>query len=585
VVQDGKFLLDGAPYQILSGEMHYPRIPREYWRDRLKKARAMGLNTISTYVFWNLHEPEPGVYDFSGNLDVAAFIRTAQQEGLHVILRPGPYVCAEWDLGAYPAWLLADPKMAVRSNDDRFMAPAEHWMMRLGQELAPLQIDRGGPVLAVQLENEYGSFGDDQVYLAHWRDILRRAGFTAAVMYTADGPDLLKRGNLPGVLAVANFGPGDAQGAFRELAKYEPGQPLMCGEYWAGWFDHWGQRHVVQDHAAELREYEWMLSHGYSVNIYVFHGGTTFGFMNGANIDNSNYESDVTSYDYDAALDESGRTTKLYFALHDIIARQHPERGIPPLPQSPATITIAPFALEEKASLWESLPTPASTDKPLTMEELGQSYGYLLYRTHVAGPIHGDLVLAHLEDYAQVYLDGKFIGSIDRRLHQDRLSLGVQESHAQIDILVENSGRVNYGPGIRDERKGIGTETTFAGRPLTNWQMYALPMSNFSRIRFRKVNSGETQQEEPSFYRAKFRVETPGDTFLDVRTLAKGAVWLNGHPLGRFWNIGPQRTLYVPGPWLKKGWNELIVFDLRGRPGLKLSGLAAPILDGEVAKE
>src|SRR5487761_1736696 len=244
-VGHGTFLLNGQPYQILSGEMHYARIPRAYWRARLRMAKAMGLNTISTYVFWNLHEPRPGAYDFSGNLDVAEFIRMAQQEGLHVILRPGPYVCAEWDLGGYPPWLFADPRMVLRSDDPSFMVPAERWMMRLGRELAPLQIGNGGPIVAVQLENEYGSFGSNKIYLRHMRKILLRAGFTSALMYTADGADNLSKGTLPGVLAVANFGPGDAADSFAKLAKFEPGQPLMSGEFWAGWFDHWGGKHAV----------------------------------------------------------------------------------------------------------------------------------------------------------------------------------------------------------------------------------------------------------------------------------------------------------------------------------------------------
>ncbi len=282
-ISGDKFLLEGKPFQIISGEMHYPRIPREYWRARLKMARAMGLNTISTYVFWNLHEPKPGVYDFSGQLDVAEFIREAQEEGLHVILRPGPYVCAEWDLGGLPSWLLADPQIILRSDDPKFMQPVERWLKRLGQELAPLQATRGGPIFAVQVENEYGSFDSDKEYMRHIYDLIAAAGFGESLLYTADGPEQLPKGTLPGVPAVVNFGPGETKEAFAALAKFRPGQPLMAGEYWAGWFDHWGGKHAATDTAEQVRDLKWMLAQGYSVNLYMFHGGTTFGFMNGAN--------------------------------------------------------------------------------------------------------------------------------------------------------------------------------------------------------------------------------------------------------------------------------------------------------------
>ncbi|HEX4021662.1 MAG TPA: glycoside hydrolase family 35 protein [Acidobacteriaceae bacterium] len=603
-VSSGKFLLNGHPYQIISGEMHYARIPRAYWRDRLRKAKAMGLNTISTYVFWNMHEPKPGVYDFSGNLDVAGFIRIAQQEGLHVILRPGPYACAEWELGGYPAWLLADPKMVLRSNDPRFMVPASRWMMRLGKELAPLQMGRGGPIIAVQLENEYGSFGSDKVYLEHMHQLLFQAGFTNALIYTADGPEELADGTLPGVLAVANFGPGDARDAFTKLEKFEPGKPLMSGEYWVGWFDHWGAKHVVVDQKKVVEEYAWMLQRGYSVNLYMFHGGTSFGFMNGANIDAKTYEPDVTSYDYDAPLDESGRPTKLYYALRNVIAQheqaQENEGGktaqtLPAVPDSPATISIPQFSLTESASLWKMLPTPISAAHPESMEMLGQSYGYILYRTMIAKPVRGELVFEHMQDYAQIYLNGVLAGTLDRRLHQNSLSLDVPKGNTQLDILVENTGRVNFTRAIRTERKGIFGSVKLAGNSLVGWQIYSLPMDDVNNIHFGRSHFFDFQfhsehiskaavADGPMFYRGKFFVQSPGDTFLDMRTMKKGVVWVNGHPLGRFWNIGPQETLYVPGPWLKSGENTVVVFDLMAQPDSQLRGLVAPILDGSARK-
>ncbi len=321
--RNGHFTLQGDSVQIISGEMHYARIPRADWRIRLRLARAMGLNTISTYVFWNLHEPAPGRFDFSGQNDIATFIRTAQQEGLHVILRPGPYVCAEWDLGGYPAWLLADPGMLLRSTQPQFTTAASRWLDRLGKELRPLLASHGGPIIAVQVENEYGSFGNDQAYLRWQRDALVHAGFGGVRLYTADGPEELAAGTLPDLPAVVNFGPGDADSAFARLARFEPGQPLMSGEYWAGWFDQWGGRHARTSTDQQARELDWMLGRGYSVNLYMFHGGSTFGFMNGANIDGGRYHPQTTSYDYDAALDESGRPTPKYLAFRAIIARAH----------------------------------------------------------------------------------------------------------------------------------------------------------------------------------------------------------------------------------------------------------------------
>ncbi len=389
-VEGSQFMLDGKPLQIISGEMHYTRIPRAYWRDRLRKARAMGLNTITTYVFWNLHEPRAGAYDFSGQLDVAEFIREAQQEGLHVILRPGPYVCSEWDLGGLPAWLLADPKMELRNNQENFLRPAADWLKRLGQELAPLQITRGGPIIAVQVENEYGSFGADAAYMSRIRDSIAEAGFDGAILYTADGPSELPRGTLPGLPAVVNFGPGEAEPAFAALRAFRPGGPLMSGEYWDGWFDHWGEAHNVTDAKKQAQELDWMLSRGYSVSLYMFEGGTSFGFMAGANYDKA-YQPDTTSYDYDAPLDEAGRPTPKYFAFRDVIGRHLHGANLPTVPRAIPVIEIPAFKLTEAASLWKSLGQPIRSERPKTMEAVGQAYGYILYRARVDGPAKGRL--------------------------------------------------------------------------------------------------------------------------------------------------------------------------------------------------
>lgn len=569
---DGRFLLDGKPFQIISGEMHYPRIPRAYWRARFRMARAMGLNTITTYVFWNEHEPQPGVYDFTGQRDVAEFIREAQSEGLYVILRPGPYVCAEWEWGGYPAWLLKQHGIVVRSTDPRFMAPTRRWLLRLGKELAPLQIGNGGPIIAVQVENEYGSFGDDHNYMEQIHQDLVDAGFTKAMLYTADGPEQVPNGSLPELPAVVNFAPGNAKQAFEALHKLRPHQPIMAGEWWDGWFDYWGGPHHTTNANAEADELYWMLSQGDSVNIYMFHGGTNFGWMNGADMDNTPYRPDVTSYDYDAALDESGRPTPKYFLFRDAIARAT-ARTPPPVPGLDPPITIPPAEMKQSVSLWQTLPPPVHSDQTLTMEDLDQAYGYILYRTTIPAPVSGDLVLDELHDYALIYANGKLIGQLDRRFGQNTLHVELNEPSTRLDILVENTGRVNFTTAIRGERAGITKQVTLAGKQLKGWEIYPLPMSDLETLPFSSAPC-----KGACFYRGTLHVDHVGDTFLDTRDFTKGFVWVNGHPLGRIWSIGPQKTLYLPGPWLHVGANDVIVFDLKGAPGRNVIGRKTPML-------
>lgn len=571
-ISGSEFMLGDEPFTIISGEMHYARVPREYWRDRLLKARAMGLNTISTYVFWNLHEPTPGTYDFSGQKDVAEFIATAGEVGLHVIVRPGPYVCAEWDLGGYPAWLFATPNIVLRSTDPAFTKPAARWLDRLGQELRPLFSDRGGPIIAAQVENEYGSFGSDQAYLAWQRDALVHAGFDHVLLYTADGPAQLQRGTLRDLPAVVNFGPGSAAGAFVRLSAFRPGAPLMSGEYWAGWFDQWGFPHHTTDGAREAAELGWMLEHG-SFNIYMFHGGTTFGLMNGANIDSGNYHPQTTSYDYDAALDESGRPTPKYFRFRETIAA-HTSAPLPPVPPSPDPITVAPVTLDRASSLWDLLGRAVHVDRPRSMETFGQSYGDILYRTHVDGPVEGDLVVTDVRDYVQVYVNHRLVGTLDRRLKQDRLPVTIPPAGADLDLLVENSGRVNFALPLRDERKGITKSVAIGDRELTGWDVFPLPMGTMPRPRW-----SNGTPDGPAFYQGTLSVARTGDTFLDLRGWGKGQVWINDHALGRYWSIGPTGTLYVPGPWLHRGANEVVVFDLVTPSTRTVAGLSKPILD------
>ena len=567
------FELDGNPFQILSGAIHYSRVPRAYWRDRLRKARAMGLNTVETYVFWNLHETSPGQFDFSGQNDVAEFVREAQQEGLFVILRPGPYVCAEWDFGGYPAWLLRDPNMEVRTSNPAFIAAASRWLHRLGQELAPLQSGNGGPIIAVQVENEYGSFGSDHKYMEQIHHLLLDSGFNRAMLYTADGADELPNGSLPELPAVINFGSGNAKAEFAKLDKLRPRGPRMCGEYWDGWFDHWGEKHHTTDPDEEAKELEWMLAQGYSVNLYMFHGGTSFGWMNGANIDAGKYGPDVTSYDYDVPVSENGELRRKYFLLRDVIQKQ---TGItPPAPPAPMPAkALAPIEFKASTPIWDSLPRPVASQQILSMEDLGQNYGYILYRTNIAHAQSGELRINELHSYAQIYLDGIFAGALDRRLDQSSLSVQIQHDNTRLDILVENSGRVNFGHQFSHERAGITREVTLANQPLINWQIYPFPMDNLNSLDYKaRLCTGAC------FYHASFKVDQPADTFIDGRSLGKGEVFVNGRALGRFWNIGPQRTLYLPGPWLKTGENEIVIFDMNGKPDPTVPMISNAILD------
>ncbi len=571
-IEGDHFVLDGKPFQIISGELHYERIPREYWHDRLQKARAMGLNTISTYVFWNVHEPRPGAYDFSGGRDVAAFVRTAQEEGLYVILRPGPYACAEWDLGGLPAWLLADPDIVLRSSDEKFLAPAERWMKRLGKELAPLQVTHGGPILAVQVENEYGSFGNDHEYMKRILAAIRNAGLGDVLLYTADGGDELAAGTLPDIHAVVNFGPGEAKAEFAKLENFRPGRPLMSGEYWDGWFDHWSVKHHTTDAAQQAQELDWILGQGYSINLYMFHGGTSFGFMNGANWENR-YEPDVTSYDYDSPVSESGELTKKYFAFRDVIAKHRPGVKFPDPPTPLPVIEIPEFELKESASLWSNLPNPVPAKTPRPMERFGESYGYILYRTKIEPGLSGEFQIQELRSYARVYVNGKLVGTLDRRLKQDRLRIEAGAG-STVDILVEGTGRINFTTELRSERQGINGAVLLAGEELLGWQVFPLPMDDLSNLQFSNTNP-----DGPAFYRGEFSLSETGDTFLDTRGWGKGTVWINGHALGRFWNLGPQQTLYVPAPWLHRGSNEIVVFTQGEPKSRRIRGLRAQVLD------
>jgi len=587
---DSHLLLNGQPIQIISAEMHYPRIPRPYWRDRMKKARAMGCNALTTYVFWNLHEPKPGKFDFKGNNDVAAFIKTAQEERLHVILRPGPYVCSEWDFGGYPAWLLADDTLTVRARDLKFMKACERYLNRLAKEVKPLLGVNGGPILMVQVENEYGSYGADREYMRNVRDLFKAAGFDA-LLFTADGPDQMPNGMVDDLFAAFNFG-GGAEQAYNTARKHRPKGPMMVGEYWCGWFDHWGVQHHTVNVKDKADDIDWLLSHDCSVSIYMAHGGTNFGWMAGAN--DPPYRADTTSYDYDAPISEDGRLKPMWYAFRDVIRKHLPEGTVLPEPPEPLpVIGIPKITLDKGVSLWDILPKPVEAKYPIGMETLGQSYGMVLYRADLKPnypkgipflpePVEGAPIIRNrapmtipgFHGYATVFIDRKKAGTLDRRLGQSSLILPDRTKPATLDILVENTGRVNFGRALPGEQQGLFQKVdTDVGAP-DKWRMYCLPFDNVAKLPFGKIPAGG-----PAVLTGTFRLDRAGDTFLDMRGWGKGNVWVNGHHLGRYWRIGPQQTLYLPGCWLKKGENRIIVFDVDYAGQTTLSGLPAPILD------
>jgi len=540
----------------------------------MRKMRALGLNTLCTYVFWDLHEPQPGKFDFTADLDVAAYVQTAQEEGLWVIVRPGPYICSEWDFGGLPPWLLATPGLKVRTTDARFIDAASKYLRKVGEQLAPLQISRGGPIIMTQVENEYGSFGHDHDYMNAVRKAIHEAGFEVT-LYTSDGsarPEL-QGGTFPDLPVAINFGQGDPSPEFASFAKFRQGATRMCGEYWDGWFDHWGEEHHVTAPWEAARGIEWMLSRGISVNLYMVHGGTSWGFMSGANYDGS-YQPDISSYDYDAPIDEAGRTTTKFFLISEVIAKYLPAGSrLPELPAPLPVIEIPRFELREVAALSGLVGKPVHSDQPLSMEAMGQNYGFVLYHTRATKTLKGILEVKDIRDYAVVFQGVRKLGVLDRRLNQYSLEVELEDG-APLDILVENMGRVNFGPHLVDDRKGIVGPVTIAGSILTGWENYSLPMTDLSHLRFYSLR---VKDLTGPFFRGQFELSSLGDTFLDMRGWGKGYVWVNGHNLGRYWKIGPQQSLFLPATWLKQGTNSVVVLDLEPGGRRTLQGIKGQI--------
>ena len=580
-IGDKTFLLDGKPFLIKAAEMHYTRIPAEYWEHRIQMCKALGMNTICIYAFWNIHEQKEGEFDFKGQNDIAAFCRLAQKHGMYIMLRPGPYVCSEWEMGGLPWWLLKKKDIKLRTNDAYFLERTKLFMNEIGKELADLQVSRGGNIIMVQVENEYGAYATDKEYIANIRDIVKGAGFTDVPLFQCDWSSTFQRNGLDDLVWTINFGTGaniDAQ--FKKLQEARPNAPLMCSEFWSGWFDHWGRKHETRDAETMVSGIKDMLDRHISFSLYMTHGGTTFGHWGGAN--NSRVSAMCSSYDYDAPISEAGWATPKYYKLREMMMQYADSaQVIPDVPAAYPVIEIPEFELKEVAPLFDNLPEPKLSEDIKPMEQFDQGWGTILYRTSLPEVKEGTtLLIDEVHDWAQVYADGKLLGRLDRRRGQNSLVLPSLQKGTRLDILVEAMGRVNFDVAIHD-RKGITNKvellTETDKKELKNWEVYSFPV-DYDFAESKKYAEGE-KLDAPAYYRATFELDRVGDVFLDMQTWGKGMVWVNGKAMGRFWKIGPQQTLFMPGCWLKKGKNEIIVLDLLGPEKATVSGLKKPILD------
>lgn len=576
------FLLNGKPFTVKAAELHYTRIPAPYWEHRIEMCKALGMNTICLYVFWNIHEQTEGQFDFTGQNDIAAFCRLAQKHGMYVIVRPGPYVCAEWEMGGLPWWLLKKKDIVLRTLDPYFMERTAIFMKEVGKQLAPLQITRGGNIIMVQVENEYGAYAVDKPYVSAIRDIVKSAGFTEVPLFQCDWSSTFDRNGLDDLLWTINFGTGaNIEQQFKRLREARPETPLMCSEFWSGWFDHWGRKHETRPAKSMVQGIKDMLDRNISFSLYMAHGGTTFGHWGGAN--NPSYSAMCSSYDYDAPISEPGWTTDKYFQLRDLLRNYLPAgEQLPEIPEAFPVIEIPEVEFTQVAPLFSNLPEAKESMDIQPMEAFDQGWGTILYRTTLQEPVENGttMKITEVHDWAQVFADGKLLARLDRRRGEFALQLPVLKKGTRIDILIEAMGRVNFDESIHD-RKGI-TEKVELGRgkqsaELKNWTVYSFPV-DYSFVQDKRYKNG-TAQTMPAYYRTTFRLDKVGDTFLDMSTWGKGMIWVNGLAIGRFWEIGPQQTLFMPGCWLKEGENEVIVLDLKGPEKASIRGLKKPILD------
>lgn len=588
-VGKGTFLLNGKSFVIKAAELHYPRIPKPYWEQRIKLCKALGMNTICLYVFWNLHEPRPGEFDFTGQNDLAAFCRLCQQNDMYVILRPGPYVCAEWEMGGLPWWLLKKKDIRLREADPYFMERVNIFEREVARQVGGLTIQNGGPIIMVQVENEYGSYGESKEYVSQIRDIVR-TNFGDVTLFQCDWASNFTKNALPDLLWTINFGTGaNIDQQFAGLKELRPDSPLMCSEFWSGWFDKWGANHETRPASDMISGIDEMLSKGISFSLYMTHGGTNWGHWAGAN--SPGFAPDVTSYDYDAPISESGQTTPKYWALRKTLGKYMNGEKLEKVPALIKSVSIPAFQFTEFAPLFANLPVAKKDKNIRTMEEYDQGFGSILYRTVLPEiTSSAQLTVNEAHDYAQIFIDGKYIGKLDRRNGEKQLTLPTCPKGAQLDILVEAMGRINFGRAIKDYKgitENVELSINIDGYPficdLKNWEVFNIEDSYefYKKMKFHPILSLKDKygQRIPGCYRATFQMKKTGDTFLNFETWGKGLVYVNGHALGRIWEIGPQQTLYVPGCWLKKGENEILVFDIIGPKDAKSEGLDKPLLD------
>ena len=584
----GSFMLNGKPFVVKAAEIHYPRIPRPYWEHRIKMCKALGMNTVCIYIFWNIHEQKEGEFDFTGNNDIAEFCRLAKKNGMYVIVRPGPYVCAEWEMGGLPWWLLKKKDIKLREQDPYFMERVDKFEEKVAEQLAPLSIQNGGPIIMVQVENEYGSYGEDKAYVSAIRDIVRKHFGQKISLFQCDWASNFEKNGLDDMIWTMNFGTGaNIQDQFRRLKQLRPDSPLMCSEFWSGWFDKWGGKHETRsakDMVSGLKE---MLDNNISFSLYMTHGGTSFGHWAGAN--SPGFAPDVTSYDYDAPINEYGRATEKYWELRTML-QGFSDKKLPNPPADIATVSIPEFEVSEYSSMWDLGGVESQkTEELKTMEEFDQGWGSMIYTTEI--PTFDKPAKLHIEnghDYIQVFIGNKYIGKIDRRMGEKDIVLPSQTTRQTLHLVVEAMGRINFGRAIKDFKGIVGdAEMTIelAGNQFTaslkNWNTHLLP-DTYEFYKGRKYtarNVADKTNRQPGYFKATFNVKKPGDTFIDMSTWGKGLVYVNGHALGRFWEIGPQQALYCPGCWLKKGKNEILIFDIIGPTAQKVSGLDHPIID------
>ena len=592
-IGDKTFLLNGKPFVVKAAEVHYPRIPQPYWEHRIKMCKALGMNAVCIYIFWNIHEQKEGQFNFTDNNDVAEFCRLAQRNGMYVIVRPGPYVCAEWEMGGLPWWLLKKKDIRLRERDPYFMERVKIFEQKVGEQLAPLTIQNGGPIIMVQVENEYGSYGEDKPYVSEIRDCLRGIYGQELALFQCDWSSNFEKNGLDDLTWTMNFGTGaNIDQQFRRLGQLRPDAPKMCSEFWSGWFDKWGARHETRPAKDMVDGMDEMLSKGISFSLYMTHGGTSFGHWAGAN--SPGFAPDVTSYDYDAPINEYGQATPKYYELRTMM-QKYSKKKLPAVPKPAAEIiTIPKFELTEFAPIEMGRDKVEESKDVKSFEEMDLGWGSMVYTALLPEMKSASLLtLNDCHDFAQVFIDGKRIGKIDRVKNEKSISLPPVKKGQRLTILLEAMGRINFGRAIKDF-KGITKDVTLESEidegqvkvTLANWVMETIP-DDYATAQKALAMRNKTEDfvqlidKEPGigYYRGYFNINKVGDTFLNFETWGKGQVWVNGHAMGRIWSIGPQQTLYVPGCWLKKGKNEIIVLDVVGPKEAVVWGQAEPELN------